>query len=590
MNSILRNLVRGDKRIFFGSIAVLLVVLPALTFVSMQGESSVAPVDKNMSSEDQVKPITYTTISPQLISESSSVLLLGTVLSHETANIYPRRDGIVEDIYIDIGDTVEKNQIVALLLPKGVEGVSAANIAQKQAMHTQANSDYVSAQAVKDETMITSQQKISEKETDLRIARSEQIALVTRFAEYEENIVQKRDQAFTAVRSSRQIIEQILVGSNSRAGAGIYEVDILNHLGLLDFQTRYDVIPPFDQLYTMEQAYLSSNKAMQFHLLPKLFTLADSALTSTLTILASTPTVPTPQPGKMTQERLGVLTTSLLNSQSAILKAKEGYQDAQSMFDTVVSSEPDLYSAYKTGNTYAAKSNKVQMMELQLETAQKNFGLTKANQEQIVERNRTMLGVSNAMLETEVTQSGHREIRSPFAGTVSKRFINVGNIVKPSMLAFELTNVPTSLAKKAKAEVQFGLPEHLISAIEVGNIVTFFLQANETKEYTAEVTRKSPQVDVQTHTIAVQAKIPDELNFPHQSSVRVHISDEGRAVFRVPSSAVKREDGTNYLWILDEDTPIKVAVSVIAEEGEFAEVTGEITEDTSVVLDPPDLF
>ena len=73
----------------------------------------------------------YSTVTPTLVSGSSSVVLLGTVLSHETANIYPRRDGIVEDVYVDIGDTVTKGQVVALLLSKGVEGQSAAAIAEK---------------------------------------------------------------------------------------------------------------------------------------------------------------------------------------------------------------------------------------------------------------------------------------------------------------------------------------------------------------------------------------------------------------------------------------------------------------------------
>jgi len=195
-------------------------------------------------------------------------------------------------------------------------------------------------------------------------------------------------------------------------------------------------------------------------------------------------------------------------------------------------------------------------------------------------------------LQSEYASSGHREIRSPFSGTVSKRFVNVGQIVMPSMSAFELTDVPTSLAKKAKSELQFGLPEYLQSAVDVGDTVTFFLQTDDMRQHSAIVTRKSPQVDMQTHTVTVQAKIPDDLQLPHQSSVRIRITDEKRPVYRVPSSAVKREAERNYVWILDPQTqnPTQSPVSVIAEDGEFAEVTGTITAESVVILDPPDLF
>lgn len=559
-------------------------------YAMTQKQAAPMPVETDEATEDvSTEP---TTVQPTLVSASSSILLLGTVLSHETANIYPRRGGIVEDVYVDIGDTVTKNQVVALLLPQGVEGQSAAAIGEKRARQAQAESDLVSAQSVQGETIISANQTILEKETSLRIAESEQASLLEKFVEYNENIVQMRDQAFTAVRSARQIIEQILFGSNSRAGSGIYEEDILDQLGLLNTQTRYDVIPSFDQLYSMEQEYLSASEERQDDLINQLFVVADSTILSTLSILSSTPTVPFSQSGKMTQDALGAHTNRLLTAQSSNLKAQERLQDAQSAYGRLVSQEPDLYAAYLSGNTRNATSNAVQMMALQLQNAENALHLTEANQQQIVERNKAMVGVSNAILQSEVAQSGHRQIRSPFAGIVSKRFLNVGQLVSPSMPAFELTGVPTSLAKIAKAEVQFGLPEHLLNAISVGDTVSFFLQTNDGTLHTAEVTRKSPQVDMKTHTIMVQAKIPDDLHLPHQTSVRIRITDTQTPVFRVPSSAVKRKDNTNFIWILESENaaPVKLTVSVTAEDGEFAEITGAITVETNVIVDSPALF
>jgi hypothetical protein len=162
----------------------------------------------------------------------------------------------------------------------------------------------------------------------------------------------------------------------------------------------------------------------------------------------------------------------------------------------------------------------------------------------------------------------------------------------PSRPAFELVDVPTSLAKAAKTEIKFGLPEHLQASVDIDSSITFLIPGDDETKYEAIVTRKSPQVDMETHTITIQAKLSDDISLPHHSSVRIRIDEHGEPVYRVPSYAVKREAEGNMLWILDKETsePTQKSITVIAEDGEFAEISGEITADMFVILDPPDLF
>jgi hypothetical protein len=42
------------------------------------------------------------TFFPSYNENKQYLTLIGTVISHETANIYPRRSGIVKDLYVDI--------------------------------------------------------------------------------------------------------------------------------------------------------------------------------------------------------------------------------------------------------------------------------------------------------------------------------------------------------------------------------------------------------------------------------------------------------------------------------------------------------
>jgi HlyD family secretion protein len=570
----------------------LAVILSFSVYASMSSAPSLVYTG---SSEEIATGTGYTTVQPILVSGSSSIILLGSILSHETANIYPRRDGIVEDIYVDIGDTVKKNQVVALLLPKGVEGQSAALIFEKQARKQQAESDLHTAQQVSEETVISARQQIKERETELMVAQREQEMMIEKFAESEANIAQMQDQALTTVQNARQLVEWILLGSNSRTRDYIEENEVLDNIGQLDSNSMSRVygVASFNDVLRNESAYLSAPPHNKADVINMLLTQVQNMLSQVLSLLQSTPSAPSSKAvDHFSHDELNDRIKKVIAAQDSVLKAQEKIQDAQNSFTTLTASEPELYLAYRSGNIDGKKSNKVRTIETQIQTAHNSVALTEANQEQMVENKRSMLGIADAMLQSEYAQSGHRQIRSPFAGTVSKRFIEVGQIVMPSMSAFELTDVPTSLAKKAKMEVQFGLPEHLLSSLSVGDGITFFLQTDETQTFTAEVTRKSPQVDMQTHIVTVQAKVADDVNLPHRASVRIRLTDQGRPIFRVPSSTVKREDDRNYIWIIDPENfkPTKLTVFVTAEDGEFAEITGSLTEVSAVILDPPALF
>ncbi|MCF7844578.1 MAG: efflux RND transporter periplasmic adaptor subunit [Kiritimatiellales bacterium] len=593
----LKALIKRHRRksmIAAATIAALAVVASAGALTVSMNNSTPPLLTQTGQEELSEKSSTgFTLIQPQMISGSSSIIILGQVLSNDTANIYPRRDGIVEDVLVDIGDTVKKGQVVAVLLSKGVEGQSAAMIAEKGALKAQAEADFISAQGVAQQATNQAQQQIEEKITALETAKSEQKAIIRTFEQFQSNVEQTLEQAFISVRSARQSIERIVTGSNTRPGDEIREDDFLDQIGLLDFHTRFVLALAFESLDQKENEYLAANDEQKRLLIDDLVFLANDALTKTSYLLAATPTVPLPQAGLFTQQEISNLNSSVLNTQTSILKAKEHYKDAQNAFLTLTSSEPALYAAWKSGSTNPnVQSNKVQMLYSQIETSQNHLDFVNSQQQQMIEKTKSMVNVADAMLNAEYALSGNRKVLSPFSGVVSKRFIEVGGMVMPSMPAFELVDVPTSLSKIAKSEIQFGLPEHLLSAISVGDKVTFLLPNNDINQYEAEVTRKSPQIDMQTHTITVQAKIDDSLMIPNHSNVRVRLIDQQLPTFKVPSFAVKREEEGNIIWILDDKTnkPQKVSVTVRSEDGEFAEVTGDITKDSQIILDPPDFI
>ncbi|PIR52624.1 hypothetical protein COU76_05470, partial [Candidatus Peregrinibacteria bacterium CG10_big_fil_rev_8_21_14_0_10_49_10] len=430
----------------FGSGAVCLVFILSLSiYVAMPRDNVPPTLVKTGRELVGASDTELATIIPTLISGSSSVILLGSVLSHETANIYPRRDGIVEDIYVDIGDTIQKNQVVALFLPKGVEGQSAAMIAEKQARKSQAKSNLITAEQVAKETIINARQKINEKETTLLVAEREQEGILQTFAESEANVAQMQNQAFTVIQNARQLVEWVLLGSNSRTREYIEEYEVLDNIGQLNASTipRVVVVEIFNAVLNNESAYYSAaSKDQKADIINALFVQMEDLLRQMLGLLQTTASAPSSKTvDHYSYDELNDRIEKVIDAQNDVLKAQEKIEDAQNSFDTLIASELELYQAYRGGNISGKMSNKVRTIKTEIQTAHNSLALTEANQEQMVERQRTQISIADAMLQSEYAQSGHRQIRSPFAGTISKRFIDVGQIVMPSMPAFELTNV-----------------------------------------------------------------------------------------------------------------------------------------------------
>ncbi|MDP2691278.1 MAG: efflux RND transporter periplasmic adaptor subunit [bacterium] len=654
-----------------GSLVILIISSILLTGVlTREAAAEEQASEKGTQTETQTQEVSPRTIHPELQEDESSRIILGTVLSNETANIYPRRDGIVEDILVDIGDQVEKNQVLAVLLPPGVEGESEAMIAEKRAEVGEAAAEFKNSRLVATAMIGQEEQELEEKKVALenallnRIAildKSETIAETTRENEnanadkalqeievtkariqlleqglaeagvVKENsleqerfeILQKTDQAASAVSAARLAVERALLGEGGRRNNQyIAQEDVPGNIGVFNSTAKYELISDLNSLTLREKALFQMGDEEKRDQIPAILNEASHLLGKAQLVLNAT------TPGSNQEQSDVNDLVSMVNMQQAeLLEAKEMFEDAINGYTLLGSEESEKITELKNsineareelktteenyrvmrsqkkmnidtaikelGETKAFQDSEIAMLRQQLEVADKKLGLIRATQLKMVEQDRSRLGVQSAMLQKEIARSGNTKILSPFSGIVSKRFLVVGESTGPGMSAFELVDVQTSLGEKAKREVQFGLPEALIGTLKIGDNIAFFIQGNEKEIFTAEVSRMSPQVDLETHTVTVRAKLPDELNIPHNTSVRIRIApEEVLPMYKVLSTAITREDEKNYLWILDPGTsmPVRIEVNVVSEDGEYAEVSGAISIETEIVLDPPDSF
>lgn len=102
--------------------------------------------------------------------------------------------------------------------------------------------------------------------------------------------------------------------------------------------------------------------------------------------------------------------------------------------------------------------------------------------------------------------------------------------------AFRVAGVDNSLSRITKQEIKFFVPENLQDQIEL-DMEVYFSTANESKSFTGTVYRVSPEINPDTRSITVQAKVDDSISLSNKSTIRVTLKSE-TLTYKVPTASI----------------------------------------------------
>jgi RND family efflux transporter MFP subunit len=140
---------------------------------------------------------------------------------------------------------------------------------------------------------------------------------------------------------------------------------------------------------------------------------------------------------------------------------------------------------------------------------------------------------------------GDTTIRAPIAGLVARRHVNVGEFVNPNTVLFTLV-----VAHPLKYVGT--VPERQAPELRIGQTVRLAVEAYPDRAFTGTVTRLAPAVDVQTRTLVLEARVPNESGalrpgFFAKGSV---LTRQDPGVVFVPGEAVTSVAGITKLFVL----------------------------------------
>lgn len=534
---------------------------------------------------------TYKTVSPTILDEGQSLTLIGTIISNEFATVYSRRSGIIKDLYIDIGDSVNENQTIWELLPPWDVGQSSANIYEKQVKveEAEANLEFienVSKQMVGKVSLAkdlqefdgdtASAEMLKKIKVDIESSKRELAQIELKHKEQlkkiQADLTQETSQSQVLVESILQTLEHIMLWSDHSTNT-IYTDDLRVGLGVKNTSTRRESLDTYSKL---KLSYERGDYSIS--------SLLDSSYTTISVFLDMIEYSTTRE--NLTQDMLENFTQMLLSKQTSILNMKEMIEDIENLYATTIESQAQEFVMFENmiNKWNAALWEKTATFQDALEKAEQQVDLVAAEQGLKVQQAKNNLLVSKAILWKEYASSWNEKIVTPFWGTVSKRMVQVGDMVSMWMPLYELIDVPTSLSKKAKREVQFGLPEEYLNLISMWDSIYFSSAQSDIHIYTWSIHRISPQIDQMSKTVIIQATLPDWVNLPHNSRVNITLAMIQKKSYQVPTSTIIYTAWEAFLPLLDENEDITLmSISVLADDGEFADVQWDLSTNDLII-------
>ncbi|MBT8136088.1 MAG: efflux RND transporter periplasmic adaptor subunit [Gammaproteobacteria bacterium] len=206
---------------------------------------------------------------------------------------------------------------------------------------------------------------------------------------------------------------------------------------------------------------------------------------------------------------------------------------------------------------------------------------------------RSNVKVAERSLAVQQQQLDDLQIRAPFAGIVISKNAQPGEMISPVSAGggFTRTGIGTIVDMDSR-EIEVDVNEAYINRVSPGQRVVATLDAYNDWDIPASVINIVPTADRQRATVKVRIAfdqldariLPDmgvKVRFLNEEALVEREGPEVRAV--VPATAIRSDNGTDYVWRVRDGEIERRAVSTARRKGNKVEITAGIEPGDSVV-------
>ena len=197
---------------------------------------------------------------------------------------------------------------------------------------------------------------------------------------------------------------------------------------------------------------------------------------------------------------------------------------------------------------------------------------------------RANLAAADANLQRLQQLEAFKHVTAPFAGVITKRNIDVGDLIDTSGKPLFL------LSQTDPLRVYVSVPQSYANLVKTGQSVVVTQAELQNQPFKGQVTRTSASIDASTRTMQVEVSLPnkDGALLPG-AYVQVALPLSASAALSVPSNALLfRGEGTRVAVVDGKGKVTLRAVTLGRNNGTTVEVTGGLQATDRLVLNPPD--
>jgi RND family efflux transporter MFP subunit len=256
------------------------------------------------------------------------------------------------------------------------------------------------------------------------------------------------------------------------------------------------------------------------------------------------------------EARLGITPEAGFNANAVpeVQNAKASYDLAQSEFTRISSL---LDQKVVSQSEFDQRRTQLEAMRQQYESAKNGA----AQQFQSLQAARARVALARKALADTV-------VRAPFNGLVAERLVSVGDYVTRGMKVAVVVRV-----NPLRAELT--VPEQFVSAIAIGQPITFEVDAYPDRQFTGKIRFVSPALKTEQRALTVEAMVPNpngELKPGLFATARIQQPNPTPGLL-IPATAVVTAAGTSRVYIVNGDHVEARVVSLGQNVGPLVEIT-----------------
>lgn len=285
--------------------------------------------------------------------------------------------------------------------------------------------------------------------------------------------------------------------------------------------------------------------------------------------------------------------TALLEAEKAVDKAEQNYKKAYNWrmklngkidikdwyYDQFGELKLKEYKGYASEKTIADADRDLALAEAKLEDARRAYErLLKGPDSDDVAAARARVAAAEATLNLA-------KLIAPFDGTVTQASPVVGDQVSPGTVGFRVDDLTSLLVDVQVSEVD-------INHVAVGQDATLAFDAILGKNYNGRVVEVGQAGDtvqgVVSFTVTVELTDADEQVKPGMTAAVNVIVEEVQNSLLIPNRAVRLVDGERVVYVLKNNAPERVKITLGASSDTMSVLTGgDLQEGDLIILNPP---